>query len=760
MPYSDNMYSMNDDSDGEEDCASRLSPSDGQFPTSSSNATPHVPNILVPDPTLLLSHHQETEIEREGKSKAREAEEEALLIRSHNNTTADTDFGYDPSESSSQLLRQAAATTTTTTPPHVSLPHHHYHEVTYSQSSAAQAPARTVPGRAWSPSVYSEVPPAYSPSPVSPPTASGSATATTTTTTTILNQQGRLSRNYNTFGVNRIMGAPDFEAERLLGQHQPESMGGPPDEEAGADIPPAWSRRVRRCLPGWLGWKYGLLALVVLVLSAATLGGVFSSSSPRRGGGNDGDDNTTNPALPVDGEPEGQVPGGGSESPGLLFDPPYCKGKQYRFDDQILSLDFDKSRNFTFKEDLYKQHGSTSVHVGGRVDVRRLKKGDGDPRAVLEIVTNEPGLRLYTSLDVDEQRMKVTVPESYDSTVPGQRPCIEMKGTIWVPEDAEIGILAVHTVHLGILLLDDLSIHVRDYTDLHSVVGSITAAVSEPSSSSTQVSNNNNKDGSKFTPAREFWAFDSRIIEARTTSGSIDGDWPLYDLLGLHTTSGGITVSITPKDELESDPKAAVLSLSTISGVISATEPIHEPSSATIPRRNYLVDVKSTAGSIHGALAFGAAITVHATASNLDLDLLPVVDVALLSPEKPAELETVTTSGATNVRVLEPVFFDGKSSGKALVSSSSRALDCLKATHKSTSGNVGLRYPQSWEGMLYASTTSGRLVAKGKDLKILKHAGGWPGSKMEARKGDAGTKSTIEVRALLGGMDALIGDES
>lgn len=69
------------------------------------------------------------------------------------------------------------------------------------------------------------------------------------------------------------------------------------------------------------------------------------------------------------------MPGGGSESPRLLFDPPYCKGKRYRFDDQILSLDFDGSRNFTFKEDLYKQHGSTSVHVGGRVDVRRLKKG-------------------------------------------------------------------------------------------------------------------------------------------------------------------------------------------------------------------------------------------------------------------------------------------------------------------------------------------------------------------------------------------------
>ncbi|KAJ8112191.1 hypothetical protein ONZ43_g5447 [Nemania bipapillata] len=79
--------------------------------------------------------------------------------------------------------------------------------------------------------------------------------------------------------------------------------------------------------------------------------------------------------------------------------------------------------------------------------------------------------------------------------------------------------------------------------------------------------------------------------------------------------------------------------------------------------------------------------------------------------------------------------------------------------HKSTSGSIGLRYPQSWEGMLYAHTTSGQLVAKGKDLKILKYTGGWPGSKMEARKGAEGNKSTIEANALLGSVEAIIGDE-
>jgi hypothetical protein len=216
-------------------------------------------------------------------------------------------------------------------------------------------------------------------------------------------------------------------------------------------------------------------------------------------------------------------------------------------------------------------------------------------------------------------------------------------------------------------------------------------------------------------------------------------------------------VSITPKEELETRPKPAALSLSTVSGVILAMEPVHELSQ--IPQRDYVVDVKTTSGSIHGALAFASGIAVHSTSSDFAIDLLPVMNIDKLTPQNPAKLETATTSGATAIRILEPILYDGNGRTKKTATSESRALDCLEARHTSTSGNVGLRYPQSWEGTLYAETTSGQLIAKGKDLRIIKYAGGWPGGKMEARKGEAGTKSTIQVRALIGTMNALIGDE-
>ncbi|KAI0402984.1 hypothetical protein F4802DRAFT_599498 [Xylaria palmicola] len=751
MPYSDYMYSMDDDSDGE-DYAGQLSPSDGQFPPSSSNVTPLIPNVFIPDPTL----QQRTE--RSAESKAREEGEDRFL------TTRMTEGSAPPASCSSpsSTSRLAHARTLASALP----PHHPHHRVTYSQSSSSQSSPRVLPGRARSPSVYSEAPPAYSPSAVSPVSPGSGNSSNSSATTTTTGQQGWL-RNYNTFSTIHRMGAQGVEGERLLA-FPPESMGGPVDEERAG---PAWGRRVHRRLPAWFNWKYALLALVLLIISIAFLGGLssLSSSKPSKG-----DDGAERPALPVDQEPIHQVPGDSDApddselpndpvSPGAPFVASYCEGEQHRYNDQILSLDFERSKNVTFRQTGYKQPGSMSVHIGGQINVRRLSEDDGNPRMVLEIMTNDPSLRLYTSLDGDLQEVRIRIPQSFDSTVPGQRPCVEVKGTVWVPEDAELGTLSIGATHLDILLFDDLSLQVADYTDLSSVIGDITAGVSRPASYG--------KDPD-VPAARDVAAFSSRIIEVHTTAGAISGSWPLYDLLGLHTTSGNQRVTITPRPggpEGEGEEKPAVLSLSTISGAISATEPVREP--ARLPRRDYLVDVRSTSGAVRASLAFGAGATFRTTASNVVLDLLPVIDVDKLTPQNPAQLETVTTSGAVAVRVLEPIFYGG-GEGKAPAvgnatadgtgspsSSSSRALDCLEARHKSTSGSIGIRYPQSWEGLLYAQTTSGQLVARGRDLKVTRFVGGWPGSKMEARKGGPGTKSTIEVHAILGGMDALIGDE-
>ncbi|KAI1388422.1 uncharacterized protein F4822DRAFT_429049 [Hypoxylon trugodes] len=714
MPHSDNLYSMNaDQGEDGEDYADQLSPSDGYFASSSSSshAVPNVPNVFVPDPTL-----QETS-ELDAESKAREAEEERLLSNAERIENYYSESNYHPITSGSSRESGQSENRATSSIASRQAQFNPTSIYTYSPSSASHNPLRNYPTRTRASSVYSDAPPAYSPSPVTP---------------VVPINQPTQSRTYSTF--TSTMGVADIiENERLL-ERGPESIGQPHDEEVGG-TPPHWSRRVRRRLPTWLGCRTLTLGLIVLVVSIGFLAGSFRISKQddhRKTIGaqpvvqippNSGKEPVT--AEPVTEEPVAAAP----------FQPSYCEDAQYRFDDQVLALNFDVGRNVTFIEDQHAHPGTSQVHVAGQINVRRLDAG-GEPRLVLEIATNDKGVLLDVFTDEDAQAMKVSVPKKYDSVDPESWPCVEMRATIWVPSDGEIGVLSLGAVHLDILLLDDLSIHVTDYSRISSVVGGISSGAEQPLSYNDSLFLPMAPDYT-FVPAKSSYVLDSRIIEVTTTSGRVDGNWPLYDMLGLHTTSGDIKVSITPREELEEDPKPAVLSLSSISGAVHATEPVHtEP---WIPLRDYLVDIKSTSGGIHGALAFGAGIELKSIASDTALDLLPVINENKLSPAQPAQLETTTTSGTTALRILEPLWF-GRNGTTA-----SKPLNCLQAIHKSTSGDIGLRYPQAWEGYLQAETTSGRLQVRGKDVKIIKSVGGWPGSKLEAQKGPGGPGSTVQV---------------
>ncbi|KAI1104451.1 hypothetical protein F4804DRAFT_307338 [Jackrogersella minutella] len=724
MSDSDNLYSMGGDEELDGDSyADQLSPSDGYFASSSSShVVPNVPNILIPDPTI-----QQTS-ESEAESKARKVDEE----RTSSSTPRAEGYYYnhqnpigsgntqDPSQS-----KQSTASPTTPS-------QRQYNSTfvqTYSPPSASRIFLRSYLTRGRTPSVYSDAPPAYSPSPTSP--------------FTPISQVAQ-SRNYSTFACT--MGVADIiENERLLGRG-PESISQPEDIEAGST--PHWSRRVRRRLPTWLNWRILVLALIILVVSIGFLAGSFQMIK-------EDDHRKTIGAQPVvlaspgvDKEP---VTEPGTDEPVVAapFQPTYCQNAQYRFEDQILALNFDNSQNVTFIEDQHAHSGTSQVRVAGQINVRRLDSG-GTPRLVLEIATNDKDVLLDVFTDEEAQAMKVSVPKKYDSVDPNNWPCVEMRATVWVPEDAALEVLRLGSIHLDILLLNDLSLHVADYARLASVIGSVSSGADHPISYNSSDFTSMAPDFT-FVPARDSYVFDSRIIEVTTTSGKIDGNWPLYDMLGLHTTSGDIQVSITPKEGLAEDPKSAVLSLSSISGAVHAAEPVH--ATAQIPLRDYLVDIKSTSGPIYGAFAFGGGIELKSTASDIALDLLPVMNGDVVSAAVPAQLETATTSGTTAIRVLEPVWYSYNGTV------TNKSLNCLQAVHKSTSGDIGLRYPQAWEGDFYAETTAGKLKVRGKDVRIVRSVGGWPGSKLEARKGPGGPGSTIQVHALMGNMDAVIGRE-
>ncbi|KAI0884816.1 uncharacterized protein GGS22DRAFT_164422 [Annulohypoxylon maeteangense] len=724
MPYSGNMRSRGDDSESDgEDYADQLSPLDGYFASSSSSSheVPNVPNIFVTDPTL---ERQTSKSDVESKAHPKKTNGE----RFRSNTHRSREYCFHPPTELGNtqelgLSEQRAGTPTASRQRQDNPTFAH----TYSPLSASHTHIRSYPTGSRTPSIYSEAPPAYSPepSPVTP-----------------INQQIP-SRAYNTF--TSTMGISDVENERLL-ERGPESMGQPQDLESGYSS--HWMKRARRRLPPWLSCRILTLGLIVLIVSVGLLAGslrIFKVEDDHR---------KTIGAQPIKQTPPESVqepvtePGTDMPVVAAPFLPTYCENAQYRFEDQVLALNFDNNHQITFIEEQHAHSGSSQVHVAGQVNVRQLDSG-GSPRLVLEIATNDKSILLDVYVDEEGQGLKVSVPKKYDASDRRYPPCVEIRTTIWVPKDANLGTLGVSTVHLDILLLDDLSLHISDYATLRSTVGNIDSGAVRPLTYNGSRTMSMAPDFT-FVPAKDSYVFDARVIESITTSGRIDGNWPLYDMLGLHTTSGNIGVSITPHEENAEDPRSAVLSLSSVSGSVRAAEPVHTPEN--FPLRDYLVDVKSTSGGIHGAFAFGAGIEIKSTASDIGLNLLPVMHENRVSPTLPAQLETATTSGITAVRVLEPLWFGDNGTAVA-----SRPFNCLKALHKSTSGDIGLMYPGAWEGNLYAETTAGRLNVSGKDVRIIRSSRGWPGSKLEAQKGPGGPGSSIEVDAIMGNMDATIG---
>ncbi|KAI0484002.1 hypothetical protein GGR56DRAFT_3837 [Xylariaceae sp. FL0804] len=793
MPYADDLYSMGGDIDGEEDYADQLSPSDGFFPPTSSNFVPDVPDVMVPDPSLD---------QREAEAKAREAAaESSSSIGRHRQGASQPTAAASPRGRG----RSGQAATASYAPssryrygPAVTHPPASASASQAAASPSAPPPPLPPPTPQRTPSVYSDAPPpAYTPSPTSTLLPAAGAYDDHT-------QQQQQFTSYSTFSIN--MGAPDPETERLLGAHVPQSMGGPsPGDEAPET--PSWRRRVRKRLPAWVTWKVAVVAVIVLVVTVVLMSTL--SQGEERGG-----DRTIWPVDPVE-----QQPPEDPEDPTGRFEPTFCEGPRHRFSDQILSLDFDGGRGLTFEQrhDTQEPEGRP-VRVGGQVDVRRLDEG-GSPRVVLETVANDPDLRINVVLSSQSQLMQVRVPQRYASAATVQ-PCVELRATIWVPPNAVIGELTVGTVELDIRLLDDLSLRVADRSRLFSVSGDVSSGVSGPATYGRHHAPEqwggaaNGADPDRplaFIPARAGYVLDSRVIEVHTTSGRIDGNWPLYDKLGLSTTSGDVDVGITPHDAPSADPgRAAVLALSSTSGTLRAAEPLYHYGNnddhydndddseegwekvmdrrRTLPPRNYVVDVRSASGDVRAALAFGPHANLMSTSSDLQLDLLPVVPVEEREADSSSSLllTTVTSSGQTNVRVREPVWLssyhdqhhsgstmmmteeeeeDGTRTGTRSRDAVRRAFRCLRATHRTTSGDVALRFPQSWEGDLTADSVSGRLAVAGRDVRVLQRGDGPGRSLLRARKGPGhgggpgeGGTSLIAVHAVSGDLDAVIGD--
>ncbi|KAK3321485.1 hypothetical protein B0T19DRAFT_432440 [Cercophora scortea] len=404
------------------------------------------------------------------------------------------------------------------------------------------------------------------------------------------------------------------------------------------------------------------------------------------------------------------------------------------------------------------EHYGDYVHVQGHVLFRRTGPSTPGPSVVLDVVVSDDRVNVHTAWDAEEQALLVTVPRGVSWSVAGvTRACVSITATVWVPEDAVLDRVVVEAVHLAIGLLDNLSLHVADTTKLSTVVGAITAAATGADA---------HDDNIIQIGAPASFRFYSRLIEATTTSAAIRGFWPLYDYLGLHSTSGTIKVAIDPKPSDKTYPKPATLSVKSLSGDVELREPVDDATSSSaraaeslIPPRDYRVDVHTTSGNIKAALAFSSTAALRSTSGAVRAQLLPVLDSSLAGlGKKSAWLETATTSGNVHLKVLEPLWVD-TSTQTFVRTMSAPPFRCLYSEHRGVSADINLHYPASWEGDISLAATSGSLRVIGEDVKIIRSGHDWPGynNRMLARKGEEGQGGNVRGKSTSGDIEVFVG---
>jgi hypothetical protein len=421
------------------------------------------------------------------------------------------------------------------------------------------------------------------------------------------------------------------------------------------------------------------------------------------------------------------------------------------------------------------------VHVEGAVIFRKAGSGTPSSKVIVETVVNDERLTLDSTWNAEYQILIITVPPRVDWSRGDPRPCMNIKVTVWVPENGELDKLEVNAVHLGTRLLDNLSLSVLRVTKLTSIAGHIVAA-------STGV--NARDDKLVDVGAPDSFRFHSRFIEVTTTAAPIKGSWPLYDYLGLRSTAGSIRVCVEPKEVDSDSPKPAILYIKSLSGNVEFREPIHATeiahtlegarngqqaditADALLPPRDYRVDVQTTSGDILGAAAFSSSASFRTTSGTVSLDLLPVLDKSFAKGDaKKVALQTSSLSGTTDVKVLEPLWMDASSGGVSsylVVDPGSQGkqnggplpLRGLHAQHTSTSADIKLLYPGSWEGDIELTSLTGQLKVAGEGVKLIKAGSDWPGinKSLVARKGEKGKGGRILGKTTSGNIDVVVGE--
>jgi len=206
----------------------------------------------------------------------------------------------------------------------------------------------------------------------------------------------------------------------------------------------------------------------------------------------------------------------------------------------------------------------------------------------------------------------------------------------------------------------------------------------------------------------------------RSHSGAISGSYALLDLLHVRSTSGSVVINVDPQKVSTSEPAPAELDIGTTSGSIR----VSMPTAGRIPARDYISKIYSTSGSIEGKYLFSSLMYAESKSGSHGMTLLPY----LTKEVKQQQIRTVSL-GSMDIEILEPCYATSSDAlgqeNDIIEQTRSDYLSNLASVHRTTSGSIKLVYPDSWNGRLSASSTSGSIHIRGSGMHQIEGSDGW-----------------------------------
>ncbi|CAG7565142.1 unnamed protein product [Fusarium equiseti] len=708
-PYSDNLYSADSDDEHDQGQPDALSPTDGYFHASSESSpsrSPHVPNVLVEDPSQLSRD-----------AKVQEAERERRLL--NNGGSAGTASLHQEQESAGGSDNPIAST-----------PQPESQSQSQSQSYFQRISTFAHPV---------DAPPAYSPSPTSPTTVN----------------------NYQTFTSTATMGRPEETQPLITHSHAPQSMSNPPPDPS-QDQPSRWRKfkdfgarlNIRRRIKTFLA-SLLIFTVVFMIFSSFTMSSSHGShtspvgdNDPVAPPSSDRDEFVWRPSKSCLNESVPLVKkvqeldiqssrnlsiiqtvkdtldnrGWTTHISGEVLLRPAEKSSPARIEVEFIS----NTKELSVDLKIHKESQLVELIVPRKIDWSVTDKA---PCIQIRATIWAPRAAIINALTINTVQLDVNIAKGFVlgaldgvniRTVSGDinAPAIDANNTKkdLVPYTLSSREIRVHTTSGQVTGWYPL----YDLLDVGTVSGDITTNVGpkpanpqyvrpatfrvRSASGTIKVDEPIDRAQKASRPDREFPPRDY-TVDIITASGDITADVAASSSASFKSQSGDLNLRVWP-----------VLDSSLL--IAAAGKPYLETDTKSgTTQVNVLEPLWTSLATIGGAIP----------------------------PFEPYDPKTGH----------EPYIVLREDSDVAEVKVSKPAFSVLQSKHKSVSGSIKLSYPASWEGVLFAQSVSGSQDFQGKGLQIT-HEGGTFMKIIRGRKGKG--YSSLEVNSVSGDQVALIGE--